>query len=529
MDRKWWTLLVVCAGTFMLLLDVSAVTIAIPSIQRGLHADFVDIQWMIDAYNLALASLLLTSGALADRYGRKRIFLAGLVVFSAGSVLCGCAQSPLMLVCARAIQGIGGAMTYATALALIAQSFRGAERGVAFGVWGTITGVALGLGPVLGGVITTGISWRGIFLVNVPIGIAALIVGIREIDGSHKREDHRPDLLGFASMTLFLFALVYGLIRAGEVGWGATSVWASFVAAIALLVTFIVTELRSAHPMFDFALFRIPTVTGGLLSGFAMNGSLFAVNLYLILYLQEIRGYSAMQTGVRVLVSTGGMLVPRIASGRLTGRVPVRWLLGPGLVLVGIGLLLMSGIGPEDSWTYLIPGLIVSGIGSGLVNPALASTAVGVVEPRQAGMAGGMNSTFRQIGMATSIAAFGTIFAASLHRQLVANLASIPALAPKTDAITKVVRKGEAQHLIASSSPHLQAGLSGAINSSFASSLGLLFVVAAGIAFAGAAAAFILVRPQDFHAHHHVGPPPVSRQADTPIETEAELAGTTSA
>src|SRR5271156_4241506 len=176
MDKKWWTLLAVCAGTFMLLLDVTIVIVAQPAIQSGLHASFSDVQWVLDAYALTLASLLLTSGVLADRYGRKRLFTIGLIIFTLGSLLCGLAASPLMLILSRSGQGIGGAMMMATSLALLGHSFRGRERGVAFGVWGAVVGIATALGPVLGGLITTEWNWRGIFLVNLPIGAFALVV-----------------------------------------------------------------------------------------------------------------------------------------------------------------------------------------------------------------------------------------------------------------------------------------------------------------------------------------------------------------
>src|SRR6202161_3856130 len=193
MEKKWWTLLVVCAATFMLLLDVTIVVVALPEIQQGLHSTFSEVQWVIDAYALTLASVLLTAGSLADRYGRRLLFTIGLIVFTAGSLLCGLAQSPMMLILSRSAQGIGGAILFSTSLALLAQSFHGKERGVAFAVWGAVTGVATGLGPILGGAITSGISWRGIFLVNIPIGVAALAVTRMKVDESDPSHSARPD------------------------------------------------------------------------------------------------------------------------------------------------------------------------------------------------------------------------------------------------------------------------------------------------------------------------------------------------
>ena len=255
MAKKWWTLLAVCGGTFMLLLDVTIVIVALPDIQRSLHAGFSDVQWVVDAYALTLASLLLTSGVLADRYGRRLLFTIGLIIFTAGSLLCGLAQDPLMLILSRSGQGVGGAIMFATSLALLAQSFQGKERGVAFGVWGAITGVAVALGPILGGVITTGISWRGIFLVNVPIGIAAVWVTVKKVDESRSPHPSRPDWAGFALLTLGLIALVYGFIRAGEQSWSNTGVYVSLAIGVVLLIGFLLNESRTDHPMFDLSLF----------------------------------------------------------------------------------------------------------------------------------------------------------------------------------------------------------------------------------------------------------------------------------
>src|SRR5664280_2762820 len=376
MEKKWWTLVVVCAATFMLLLDVTIVIVALPAIQSGLHATFSDVQWVVDAYALTLASVLLTAGSLADRYGRRLLFTIGLVVFTLGSLLCGVAQSPIMLILSRSAQGVGGAILFATSLALLAQSFHGHERGVAFGVWGAVTGVAVGLGPVLGGIITTGINWRGIFLVNLPIGVAALAVTRWRVAESKTPNAARPDWAGFATLTAGLVSLVSGLIRAGVV----------------LLGAFVAVERRARHPLFDLGLFRIPTFSGGLAAAFAMNGSLYAILLYLVLYLQDDLGFSALGTGVRLLILSGATLVTATIAGRLSTHMPVRWLIGPGLLLVGVGQLLMTGLDGSSSWTHLVPGFVVAGAGAGMVNPPLASTAVGVVTPHRSGMASGVNT-----------------------------------------------------------------------------------------------------------------------------------------
>jgi EmrB/QacA subfamily drug resistance transporter len=500
MQSKWWTLLAVCIGTFMLLLDVTIVVVALPDIQRALHAGFGDVQWVVDAYALALASALLTSGVLADRYGRRRLFSIGLVIFTAGSLLCGLAQSPLMLILSRAGQGIGGAIMFATSLALLGHSFRGRDRGVAFGVWGAITGVAVSLGPILGGVITTGLSWRGIFLVNVPIGVGALAVTMWRVEESRAQRPGRPDLPGFALLTAGLVGLVYGLIRAGETSWGDGGALTSLGLGVALLVGFVLVERAVAEPMFDLRLFRIPTFVGGLCSAFAMNASLFSMLLYLVLYLQNVLGYSALATGVRLLVSSGAVLVASTIAGRLSEHVPVRWLIGPGLLAVGIGLLLMGGLNASSTWTHLVPGFIVSGIGAGFVNPPLAATAIGVVEPERAGMASGVNTTFRQVGIATSIAALGSIFTSSLRTHLDHALAPVPALSGHAGQIAAAVRQGQAGQAFAQLPPAARAQLGEAIRSSFTGALNNLLVVTAIVALVGGALAAALIRRKDFVA-----------------------------
>jgi EmrB/QacA subfamily drug resistance transporter len=497
-DKKWWTLLAVCAGTFMLLLDVTIVIVALPDIQRALKAGFSDVQWVVDAYALTLAALLLTTGVLADRYGRRLLFTIGLIIFTLGSLLCGLAQSSLMLILSRSGQGVGGAIMFATSLALLAQSFHGKDRGVAFGIWGAITGVAVALGPILGGVITSGISWRGIFLVNVPVGIGAVAVTLWRVDESKSPNPSSPDWAGFGLLTVGLVALVYGLIRASERSWTDGLVVGCLAGGALVLIGFVLVEARSEHPMFDLSLFRTPTFVGGLLAAFCMNGSLFAMLLYLVIYLQDVLGYSALATGVRLLLITGGTLISATVSGRLSGRMPVRWLIGPGLTLVGIGLLLMAGVHGDSAWTHLAPGFLISGFGSGMVNPPLASTAIGVVRPERSGMASGVNTTFRQIGIATSIAALGTIFTSALRRGLDHSLAHVAGLSGQTSNLVNAVRQGDVGSAIASVPASSRVPVAAAIKSSFAGGLNDILIVTGILALVGAVASAALIRTKDF-------------------------------
>jgi EmrB/QacA subfamily drug resistance transporter len=504
MDKKWWTLIAVCTGTFMLLLDVTIVVVAQPAIQAGLHASFSDVQWTLDAYALTLASLLLTSGALADRYGRKRLFAIGLTIFTLGSLLCGLAANPLMIILSRCGQGIGGAIVFATSLALLGHSFRGKDRGTAFGIWGAVTGIATAAGPVLGGLITTGWDWRGIFLVNIPIGIFALLVTIWRVEEARAPQPARPDWTGFFLLTTGLVALIYGLIRASETSWTDTGVLGCLAVGTVLLAAFVVAETRVANPMFDVRLLRVPTFAGGSVAAFAMNGSLYAVLLYLVVYLQDILGYSALGAGLRVSVITLATLVTATAAGRLSEHMPVRWLIGPGLLLVGIGLIVMAGLTGTSSWTHLVPGFIIAGLGSGMVNPPLASTAIGVVPLHQAGMASGANATFRQIGIATGIAALGSIFVSTMQSHLAAALPR--ALAGSAGPIGAAVRQGSVAHVLASVPVASRGATALALQSSFAAGLDDLLYITAALALVGGGCALLLIRSKDFVKREGVAP-----------------------
>src|SRR4051794_24459178 len=251
MARKWWTLIAVCTGVFMLLLDITIVNVALPDIQRAFHASLSELQWTIDAYALTLAAFLLTAGSLADLFGRRLLFAIGLTIFTAGSLACGVAGSSGLLVASRAFQGVGGAIMFSTSLALIAQAFQARDRGVAFAVLGATTGVSVAVGPVLGGLLTSGISWRWIFFVNIPVGIVALLVTLRMVDESRNPFAKRPDVLGFLTFSTGLAALTFGLIRSEPDGWGSATVVGSLCAAAVLIAAFLTVELAQRDPMFD--------------------------------------------------------------------------------------------------------------------------------------------------------------------------------------------------------------------------------------------------------------------------------------
>ena len=289
-------------------------------------------------------------------------------------------------------------------------------------------------------------------------------------------------------------SLIYGLIRAGDNSWSDTGVIVCLAIAAAALAGFIAAERRVAHPMFDLSLLRTPTFAGGSIAAFAMNGSLYAVLLWLVLYLQDTLGYSAQGAGLRLAIISGAQLITATIAGRVSERVPARWLIGPGLVLVGVGLIVMGGLTGGSAWTDLIPGFIVAGLGAGLVNPPLASTAIGVVPPQKAGMASGVNSTFRQIGIAASIAALGSIFNSALEH----NLTSAAAVGSSAPRVVAMVRQGQIGQLLASLPAARRGMVAEAIKSAFAAGLNDLLIVTAALAFAGGVCALLLIRSKDF-------------------------------
>jgi EmrB/QacA subfamily drug resistance transporter len=459
---KWWTLVAVCVGTLMLLLDVTIVNVALPSIQRDLHASFSDLQWVVDAYALTLAAALLTAGSIGDLIGRRRVFTIGVALFSVASLLCGLAEEPLVLNLARGLQGVGGAMMFACALALLASAYQGRDRGTAIGVWGATIGASVAVGPLVGGVLTEGIGWEAIFFVNVPIGIALIALTLRVVEESRNPNEGRLDLPGLATFSAALFLLVFALIRGNDEGWGSGFIVGMLLGSVGLLIAFVGAELRSDHPMLELALFRKPAFVGASLTAFVLSASMFAMFLYLTLYIQNQLGYSALEAGLRFLPTTLLSFFVAPFAGKLAERLGIRWFVGIGLALVGIGLFAMSGLDPSDDWTALLPGFVLTGIGVGMTNPALATAAVGVVEPWRAGMASGINSTFRQVGIATGVAAWGAIFQSAVDSD--------------TGAFTRD-------------------------RVAFLDGFDEILLIAGVVAVAGAILCAVLIRPRDFVAH----------------------------
>src|SRR5947209_2392663 len=317
----------------MLLLDITVVNVALPDIQRSLHSSFRDLQWVVNAYALTLAAFLLTAGSLADLFGRRRVFAIGLVVFTVSSAACGLSTSPLALNLARAVQGIGGAMMFATSLALIAEAFRGKDRGIAFGVYGGVIGAAVAVGPVVGGLITSTISWEWIFFVNVPIGIGAVMLTLTQVAESRDPDATGVDWLGLLTFSGSLFLLVFALVRGNEDGWGSTRIIAYLVGSAVLIALFVAVERAQTRPMLDLSLFRRPAFAGASIVAFAISSSMFAMFLYLTLYIQDVLGFEPLQAGLRFLPVTLISFFVAPISGRMSVRVPIRALLGVGLLL----------------------------------------------------------------------------------------------------------------------------------------------------------------------------------------------------
>jgi EmrB/QacA subfamily drug resistance transporter len=486
--RNRWTLIAICAGTFMLLVDVTIVQVALPTIQRHLHASFTDLQWVIDAYALSLAALILTWGSISDRFGRKRVFIAGLVVFTASSLLCGLAQSINMLIWSRALQGVGGAAMFATGLALIAQDFQGPARGKAIAAWGATVGGAVAIGPLIGGLLTSGVGWRWIFIVNVPIGVAAIWLSWTKMRNQKDPNATRLDVFGLVTFSAGMFLLELGLIKGNAFGWTSGTIVVMFCGSVAAFVAFVVIELHQARPMFDLSLFRKPGFTGVSLATFAIGGGMFALMPYLTLYLQNDLGFSPLGGGLRLLPMTiPTFLVPFLLRSPIH-KLPPGLVLGGGVAIAAGGIFAFLAVGPNSSWTVLILGMVLAGIGIGIANPAIARVGLGVVPPERSGMASGLSNTFRIGGLATGVAALGAIF----QQRITSSMSTT--VGAHAGTIGRVISSAGVE-----AAAHGNPKVAAAARVAFASGLHTIFVIGAVIVGLGAVAAAWLVRSKDFH------------------------------
>jgi EmrB/QacA subfamily drug resistance transporter len=414
MSARRGTLAVACLATAMLMLDIAVINTALSHIAHDLNASLTGLQWIIDAYTLTLATVVLSAGALADRVGRRRIFAYGTALFTASSLVCALSGSIVVLDLARAVQGVGGALMFATSLALISATFSGpSERAKAFAAYGATIGAAFAIGPLVGGLLTSGFSWRAVFFVNVPLGVLCLAATRAWVSESRDPAPRRLDWPGQATLSASLFLLVLALLRGNIDGWGSTLIVAALVGGVAFGLAFLAVEARSRAPMLPLGFFRYPAFSGAQVAAFAISASFFAIYLYLTLYLQEILGLSPIETGLVYLPGTIVMFVISGASAPLVQRTSPGLLITAGLVLVAGGMALSTIIGPHTSWALVLPGEITASIGTGMFNPALSAVALSSLPERHGGLAAGVNDTFRNTGVALGVAVFGALVPAA--------------------------------------------------------------------------------------------------------------------
>ncbi|MFJ9371542.1 DHA2 family efflux MFS transporter permease subunit [Nocardia sp. NPDC101769] len=412
-SARWWTLGVVTLATSMLMIDLTAVNVAVPE----LRADFgitnlADLQWVLDAYALTLGVFLLTAGSLADKFGRKYMFLGGFAMFSMASLACGLSGNGQALDLSRGVQGIGAAALFAIGPALIAQEFTGADRAKALGMFAGGYGMAIAGGPVVGGALTQWLDWRWIFLVNVPLGMLAIVIGWLRIPDRGDRSPHPIDLLGLVTFSIAMTMLVFAILRGNAEGWTSGLILGLFVGAALLLAVFVAVErARGAKAMLDLSLFKIVSVDSLAVVTTLLMGAALAAIFLVMWFVQAELGYTPIQTGVRMLPISAVMMVMGGVAGALTVKVSPRWLLtvaglATGLSLLSVPLMLRAGSG----WTALLPCFFLIGVGLGVFNPTRAAQAINLVAPERAGLSNGVSETFQQVGVALGIAVAGAIF-----------------------------------------------------------------------------------------------------------------------
>ena len=456
-NKKWWTLAAVAFGLFMIMLDNTVVNVALPSIAADLHISISELEWIVTGYALVFAALLITGGKLADMFGRRRIFIVGLAIFSLASLACGLAPNAGFLIGARGVQGVGAALMSPATLSIITATFPPRQRGQAIGIWAGVSALALAIGPLVGGLIVDNIGWNWIFFVNVPIGALGIVVSqlvIKESrDTSHEQS---IDLPGLLTSGLALFALSYGLIEGNRHGWASGEILGLFAAAAVLLAAFIVLESRQRLPMLDLSLFKIPSFVGANIVALLVSLGMFGVFFFISLYVQNILGYSPTKAGAVFLPMTLLIIFIAPVAGKLSDRFGGRWLMGGGMALLGISLLFYQRAGLHTGFWTLVPSMLLGGIGMALTMSPMTSVAMGSVPTDKAGVGSGVLNSFRQIGGALGIAVMGAIIASYLHAPVRSPLA----------------------------------------NQQFVDGLHMALLVSAGIAFAAAIVAVVLVRVQ---------------------------------
>jgi EmrB/QacA subfamily drug resistance transporter len=484
-NRRWWTLAAMCFALFMIMLDNTVVNVALPSIQRDLHANLGALEWTINAYTLSFAVLLVTGGRLGDIFGRRRAFLVGVVVFALSSAAIGLAPTDAALIAGRAVQGIGAALMMPATLSIITNAFPAHERGKAIGTWAGVSALALAIGPVLGGALTESVSWRAIFFLNLPVAAGAVVV---TLFAARESRDHtvsrKVDVPGIAAITIGLTALVLGLVESNRWGWGSGRIVGLFAVAAVALVAFVVIETRTRVPMVDFSFFRSRSFLGANLVAFVVSFAMLAMFFFIALYMQNILGYSPLQAGIRFLPSTLCVMVVGPIAGRLTDKLGPRNLIVAGLVLVAASLAWQSRLGVHTSYGFLLPGFVAMGIGIALVMSPMSTAAMNAVHVTKAGVASGVLSMSRMVGGTFGVAAMGALVAALGRSKLDALLPGLPAA--RREAMVNALGGGGGTGRTA-------GPVADAMREAYVYAVGRGLLVAAGMALLGAVAAFALV------------------------------------
>jgi EmrB/QacA subfamily drug resistance transporter len=493
-----WTLVVVSLSTFMLMLDLTVVNVALPDIHAAFQSSFSALQWVLDAYALGLAAVLLAAGSLADRIGRKTVFDVGLVIFVVASLVCGLAQNDLTLILARFVQGLGGAVLFAVGPALLGHEFRGKDRGVAFGVFGAVGGVAIGFGPLIGGGLAEAAGWRWIFLINVPLTLAALVIGYLKIRESRSDAPSPVDWPGMATFSVGLFFLVLGFLRGQQDGWGSARVVTFFVLAVVLLAAFAALQItRPQRAMFDLALFRNRTFNGLSVLTALCAVTVMSALFLLISYVQNVLQYSAFAAGVRFLPLTLLMLVAAALCGSLVARVAPAIIVGGSQVFIAAGLLAVLLVDAHSGWTALIPAMILIGIGMGMFSTPRGAFAIAVTTPDKSGMASGVNETFQQAGMAIGIAALGAYFQNRVGHAFAESEIARTTLSDKATDLGNLIAAGSG-NTVAKTLPAPVAGpFREAANAAFVSGLHHMTLAAAILAALSAVIGLVTLRRSD--------------------------------
>ncbi|MFE5597723.1 MFS transporter [Streptomyces coelicoflavus] len=508
--RKWLPLAAISLGTFMLLLDVTIVTVALPDMAADFDTTLADLEWVVDIYALSLAALLLGVGSSADRIGRKKVYLGGLVVFTTASLVCAIAPNAGVLIAARAVQGLGAAGMFGTTIALLGMHYSGRDRGVAFAVWGAVNAIAAAAGPVVGGLLTEYLDWRWIFFVNLPVCLAAVAMTLRVVREEKSPGGQRADILGILTFTVAAGSLTFALIHAHSDGWGSALTLTMFAVAVVSLALFVAAELRHEHPILDLSLFRRPSFTGIMVSGLILQGAAFAYLLFESLWMQTVLGYGPVRAGLYILPMSGAAFLASMLAGKF-GPLPPRTSMSAGLALIAVGSALQATLDAGSSANTLVFGLTVSGLGVGLATPSLGAAALASVPPKRGGMAGGAVNTFRQLGFALGIAVFGVIFQSRIESVL-SEKGDLSGVHDTAVALTS----GQAQSIISGSPAGESAEVEHLVREAFASGLNLMLWVAAALAALAAVISFAMVRLPVSGAQHREpkGAPTQEARAD---------------